>query len=102
MILPSTYKGRPEAVMFRARREAGRGKAKKGGRDVEGTMKCFLCGEPASAHVIRSLKSTKGPRGWARLCVPCAIRHDIDGALLAGPLDRELAERWRAHRKENG
>lgn len=63
-------------------------------------MRCFVCEEPAKAHVIRTLHSVQGPRGWARVCVPCAIRHKIEGTLLAGPLDRELAERWRAHRRE--
>lgn len=65
-------------------------------------MRCFLCGGLAKPEVIRSLRSTWGPRGWARVCVPCAIRHEIDGALLAGPLDGDLAERWHAHRSDKG
>ena len=63
-------------------------------------MKCFLCGEPTRAQIIRSLQSAKGPRGWARLCIQCAIEHDVDGTLLARPIDAELAKRWEAHRRE--
>lgn len=69
---------------------------------MEGTMMCFLCGGPARPQVIRTLSSSWGPRGWARVCVPCAIAHEIEGVLLAGPRDREMADRWRAHRSEDG
>ncbi len=63
-------------------------------------VSCFLCRLPASAHVIRSLHSESGPGGWARLCVPCAIKHDLDGVLLSPPSGRAHAEQWRAHRRE--
>ncbi len=47
---------------------------------------CFLCRCPAPAHVIRSLQSERGPGGWARVCVTCAIRHDLDGEMRTGHL----------------
>ena len=61
-------------------------------------MICFVCRGVATAHIIRGLNSQKGPGGWGRICVPCAIRHDLDGELLSPPGDAGLAELWLAHR----
>ncbi len=62
-------------------------------------MFCFVCRAPTGAQVIRGLRSRKGPGGWARICVPCAIRFDLDGVLLSTSSDRSLAELWYAHRR---
>jgi len=60
-------------------------------------MDCYVCRQAAHAHVIRRLRASQGPGGWARVCVPCAIKHDLDGQLLAGPNDGELARQWLEH-----
>ncbi len=63
------------------------------------SMRCFLCRKDATPHIIRALHTTKGPRGWARICIPCAIKHDLNGVLLSSPSGRELAEEWREHQR---
>ncbi len=60
-------------------------------------MDCFVCRKPAEPHVIRRLHASRGRAGWARVCVPCAMRFDLDGQLLAGPNDVEVARRWLAY-----
>jgi hypothetical protein len=62
-------------------------------------MRCFLCRHEASPHIIRALHSRKGPHGWARVCIPCAIKHDLNGVLLSSPHGREMADKWRAHQQ---
>lgn len=64
-------------------------------------MDCFVCRHAARPQIVRGLRATRGPGGWARVCVPCAIRFDLDGQLLAGPGDQELVQRWLAHRSRN-
>ncbi len=63
-------------------------------------MTCFMCRVVATAHVVRGLRSQRGPGGWARICIPCAIRHNLNGVLLAPPSERSLVELWIAHRNE--
>ncbi len=63
-------------------------------------MNCFVCRNQTTAHIIKALHSTKGPKGWGRICIPCAIEHDLDGVLLATPNDAALANAWIAHRRE--
>jgi hypothetical protein len=40
-------------------------------------MTCFLCRTPVATHIRRAVRSSVGPSGWARICIPCAIRHDF-------------------------
>lgn len=61
-------------------------------------MYCFICRGVVRAHVVGALKSPNGDRGWSTLCVPCAMRHGVDGILVARPEDRELANRWKEYR----
>ena len=60
-------------------------------------MNCFVCRQAVQAHVIRRLRAGTGTAGWARVCVPCAMKHDLDGQLLAGPQDGPLARQWLEH-----
>ncbi len=60
---------------------------------------CFVCRKPTTSHVVKGLTSQHGPGGWARICVTCAIWHDLDGVLLAAPSDEPLAELWYTHQK---
>jgi hypothetical protein len=63
-------------------------------------MTCFVCRKPTTAHIIKALQSSEGPKGWGRICIPCAIAHDLDGVLLATPGDAALANAWIAHRRQ--
>ena len=38
-------------------------------------MLCFICRAVAVTNIRVTLRSTIGPAGWTRLCIPCAIRH---------------------------
>jgi hypothetical protein len=62
-------------------------------------LHCFICRGAVKAHVITALESAHDGQGWTRLCVPCAMRHGLDGALVARPEDRELADRWEEDRR---
>ena len=61
-------------------------------------MDCFVCRNTAKPHVIKGLRSPTRTAGWARLCVPCAIKHELDGQLLAGPDDADVARQWLEYR----
>lgn len=65
-------------------------------------MRCFICRQPTTAQVIRKIRSASGPGGWGRICVPCAIHHDLDGVLLAPPEAKMLVELWRTHLRVRG
>ena len=62
-------------------------------------MNCFVCRNEARAHIVRGLRSSRGPGGWGRICVPCAVKHDLDGVLLSPP-SSDATEEWLAHQKE--
>ncbi len=62
-------------------------------------MHCYLCRANVTAHIIRPLQAAEGPRGWTRLCIPCAMRHDMDGLLFARHEDGALAQLWQEHRR---
>ena len=43
--------------------------------EQEELMLCFICRFTAVENICLRLRSTIGPAGWARVCIPCAIRH---------------------------
>lgn len=57
-------------------------------------MECFVCRQSSSSHVIRALQSRKGPGGWGRICVPCALIYDLDGVLMSPAIKRDGVDAW--------
>ena len=54
-------------------------------------MTCFVCRKPVTAHVIRALKNLDGAVGWGRVCLPCALKHNLGGVLY---LPSNIADEW--------
>ena len=55
-------------------------------------MHCYVCRKPVTAHIIRALKNTdEGAVGWGRVCLPCALEHNLGGVLY---LPSEVADEW--------
>lgn len=62
-------------------------------------MNCFVCRKPVAAHVIRALKNANGSVGWGRVCLPCALEHNLGGVLY---LPSDVADEWFTPQKRNG
>ncbi len=62
-------------------------------------MNCFVCLKQVSAHIIRALKSSDGAVGWGRVCLPCALEHNLGGVLY---LPSGVANEWFTPQKPKG
>ncbi len=62
-------------------------------------MYCFVCRKSVTAHIIRALKNTDGAVGWGRVCLPCALEHNLGGVLY---LPSNVADEWFTSQKPEG